>query len=68
MLATRLTIKLYLKDRLRSKQRTTSAINAKMPGNNVQQVSAPGRVSNSSASFNVPHDLDLQLRHNLTTF
>ena len=36
------TIKPYLQDRLRSKQRTTSAINVKMPGNNVQQVSAPG--------------------------
>ena len=62
------TIKPYLKDRLRSKQRTTSAINVKMLGNNVQQVSAPGRVSNSSASFNVPHDLELQLRHIFTTF
>ena len=62
------TIKPYLKDRLRSKQRTTSAINVKMPGNNVQQVSAPGRASNSSASFNVPHDLELQLRHIFTTF
>ena len=50
-------------NRLRSKRRTTSAINVKMPGNNVQQVSAPGRISNSSASFYVPHDLELQLRH-----
>ena len=62
------TIKLYLKDRLRSKQWTTGAINVKMPKNNVQQVSAPGMVSNSCASFNVRHDLELQFRHVFTIF
>ena len=62
------TIKPYLKDRLRSKQWTTGAINVKMPGNNVQQVSAPGMVSNSCASFNARQDLELQFRHVFTIF